>query len=97
MSALYLKVSKMNIQKERKDCRRGDIVSKSKKIHNPYNKFKGWLLEHGLTYKDIGDVIGVNTTTVSLKINGQSDFYLSEVILLIKEYDLTFDIFFKSS
>lgn len=65
-----------------------------KLIHNPYNKFKGWLVENNLTYSDIGDVLGLNKTTVSLKINGQSDFYLSEVILLIKEYGLSFDIFF---
>ena len=27
-------------------------------IHKPYAKFKGWLRENGLIYKDIAELIG---------------------------------------
>ncbi len=65
-----------------------------KVVHKPYNKFKGWLREHGLTYKDIGDFLGLSTATVNAKINGASDFTLGEVLALMKEYGLDRSIFF---
>lgn len=65
-----------------------------KLIHRPYAKFKGWLRENGLTYKDVGDVLGLSIATVSAKINGQSDFLLAEIQTLKKHYNLESDIFF---
>lgn len=62
-------------------------------IHKPYNKFKGWLRENNLTYNDIANVVGLSTTTVSAKINGQSDFTLSEINLIISEYGIDSSIF----
>lgn len=66
----------------------------SKLIHAPYSKFKGWLRENGLTYADLALVLGLNEATISLKINGQSDFYLSEIRLIKKKYHLKSNIFF---
>lgn len=63
-------------------------------IHKPYAKFKGWLRENGLIYKDIAELIGTSTTTVSAKINGQSDFLLSEIQIIKSKYNLKDDIFF---
>ncbi len=63
-------------------------------IHAPYSRFKGWLREKGLTYADLAVLLGLNETTVSLKVNGQSDFYLSEVQIIRKKYNLKSDIFF---
>lgn len=62
-------------------------------VHEPYNRFKGFALEKGITYADIAEVIGVTPTTVSLKINGHSDFYLSEYKLLQQKYNVSEEIF----
>ncbi len=63
-------------------------------MHAPYSKFKGWLRENGLTYSDLANLLGLNESTVSFKINGQSDFYLSEIRVIKQKYHLTSDIFF---
>ena len=65
-----------------------------KLLHNPYMKFKGWLRSKNLTYKDVSEVLGLSVVTVSAKINGQSDFLLSEIETIKKHYDLDSDIFF---
>ena len=62
-------------------------------IHQPYSKFKGWLRENGLTYADIALDLGLNEATISLKMNGQSDFFLSEVMAIMKKYHLKSEIF----
>ncbi len=62
--------------------------------HKPYSKFKGWLRENNLTYADIADFLGINQTTVALKINGHSDFLLSEIQALKDEFSLDSNIFF---
>lgn len=64
------------------------------KIHKPYAKFKGWLRENGLTYKDIAELLGLSVATVSAKINGDSDFLLSEIQIIKKKYCLKDTIFF---
>ena len=63
------------------------------KSHDPYNKFKGFIRGKGLKYEEIGKLLGVSTTTVSQKINGNSDFYLNEIEKIINEYGATRDIF----
>jgi hypothetical protein len=45
-------------------------------------------------YKDIADLIGVSIVTVSAKVNGQSDFLLSEIQIIKSRYNLKDDIFF---
>lgn len=65
-----------------------------KNIHKPYQKFKGWLKSNDLTYKDISDILGVSVTTISAKINGQSDFLLGEIQVIKDMYGLSSDIFF---
>lgn len=68
-------------------------MGKKTKVHHPYNKFKGFLCERGLTYRDIGNLIGITPSTVSLKINGESDFYLSEQRIIMEAYNVGSDIF----
>lgn len=63
-------------------------------IHSPYAKFKGWLRSNNLTYKDISRLLGLSVATVSAKINGKSDFLLSEIRAIKKEYKLDDEIFF---
>lgn len=66
-------------------------------VHKPYMKFKGWLKSNSLTYKDLGELLGLSTATVSAKINGQSDFLLSEVQTIKRHYHLDDSIFFDLS
>ena len=65
-----------------------------KKVHAPYSKFKGWLRTNGLTYKSVAELLGVSVATVSAKVNGNSDFLLSEIQVIKKHYKLDNDIFF---
>ena len=67
-----------------------------KRIHEPYSKFKGWLRSNELTYKDIAELLGVSTTTISSKINGNSDFLLSEIQAIKKHFHLDDEIFFNN-
>jgi len=66
----------------------------NKKLHQPYVKFKIWIKENNLNYNKIGDFLGISAVAVCRKINGQSDFTLSEINALKKEYALKSDIFF---
>lgn len=71
-------------------------MNRKSNVHPPYNKFKGWLREHNITYADVGKVIGRDEVTVCSKINGQSDFLLNEIKILKKKYHLDSDIFFEN-
>lgn len=70
----------------------GDYL-KSNRIHKPYNKFKIWLKDNNITYSIIAELLGITETSVMYKINGKSDFLLSEVQLIKSKYQLTDDIF----
>lgn len=47
-------------------------------LHKPYNKLKGALRERNVTYDDASKLLGISKATLCRKINGESDFYLSE-------------------
>lgn len=66
----------------------------NKKFHKPYTNFKIWIRENNLNYNKIGDFLGISTVAVCRKINGQSDFTLSEINALKEKYMLKSDIFF---
>ncbi len=48
-------------------------------LHEPYNKLKGALRERNITYDAASKLLGISKATLCRKINGESDFYLSEV------------------
>lgn len=62
-------------------------------IHEPYQKLKGLIRENGLTYDDLALVLGVAKSTISMKINGQSDFSLSEAKVIQQHYKVGPEIF----
>ena len=41
-----------------------------RKVHLPYNRFKVWLKDNGLTYAAISELLDITPTSVMLKING---------------------------
>lgn len=63
------------------------------KIHEPYTKFKGWARGNSIKYEDIAKLLGLTISTVSQKVNGHSDFFISEIDKIITEYGVTCDIF----
>lgn len=64
-----------------------------KKVHEPYHKLKNWLRENRVPYREIADLLGLRIPTVAAKINGDSDFYLSEVQIIRRKYGLSSDYF----
>lgn len=65
-----------------------------KKRHAPYITFKRTLAGLGLTYTDVARVIGTTASTVQLKINGDSDFYLSEQRAICEAFGIQAAVFF---
>ena len=72
---------------------KGSDNLKKKLRHEPYNKLRGVLREKNLTYKDVADTLDISETAVQFKINGISDFYLSEVEKLQQAYGFELNIF----
>lgn len=68
-------------------------MSKRSLVHKPYQKLKGFFCEKGLTYGHVGCLLGVTATTISQKMNGYSDFYLSEFQKIKDTYGATNDLF----
>lgn len=68
-------------------------MKQKKLVHKPYKKLKGFLREKSLTYSDVASLLGLTTGTVSMKVNGYSDFYLSEQKALEDQYGAQGDIF----
>lgn len=62
-------------------------------IHKPYSKFKGKLREKSLTYSDVAKVLGISEVAISHKINGISDFYISEVEKISSAFEISQNIF----
>ncbi len=58
-----------------------------KEMHKPYNKLKGFLREHMITYGEIAKTLGITESAVANKLNGRSDFYLREIEILLDQYE----------
>lgn len=65
------------------------------RTHSPYNRFKGELRAKGLTYSDIAACLGLSSVTVSHKISGISDFYVSEAKCIKEKFGINEHIFFE--
>ncbi|MDD6710070.1 MAG: helix-turn-helix domain-containing protein [Ruminococcus sp.] len=61
--------------------------------HKPYMKLKGKMREKDIITDDLAKLLNLSTTSVLQKINGQSDFFLSEATKIVTAYDLDYDIF----
>lgn len=51
------------------------------------------LKEKEITYRDIGNILGISETSVSHKINGYSDFFISEVEKIKNKYGIPENFF----
>ena len=65
----------------------------TKQQHPPYTAVKNALAGKGLTYKDVANVLGVTEATVQQKLNGGSDFYITEQVKLCETFHLDLSLF----
>ena len=56
--------------------------------HEPYSDLKGLLRAKGITYDVAAKAALLSTTSFNNKINGESDFYLVELIRLANAFDI---------
>jgi hypothetical protein len=54
-------------------------------------KFRSALILKGETYKNIAELLNINVTTLYRKLNGESDFYRSEIDTIAKHLKLTLE------
>lgn len=67
------------------------------KKHPPYIQLKRNFAANGITYKDVATVIKTTEATVMCKLNGSSDFYISEVLAICSAFGIDPSIFFVSN
>ena len=66
----------------------------SSRKHAPYTAFKNAIAGKGLTLKDVAEVINSSEATVQLKLNGGSDFYITEQMMICERFGLDPALFF---
>ena len=49
-----------------------------------YGKIKGKMAEKGLTLRELADLTGIKLSTLSNKLNGQTEFKVSEIQIISK-------------
>jgi transcriptional regulator with XRE-family HTH domain len=63
--------------------------------HEPYNKFKAYLVENGIKQEEVATLLGKSKSAFNQNLNGTgSDFSLSELRLIRKTYNVSIDKFF---
>ena len=60
--------------------------------HKPYMKLKGKMKENNIIANDLAHLLNISSTAVLQKINGQSDFFLSEATKIVNEYNWKYEI-----
>ena len=66
----------------------------NEKKHEPYIAVKHAFAGKGLKLKDVADTIEVTESTLSKKLNGESDFFLAEIVTICSAFGLEQSIFF---
>lgn len=56
-------------------------------------KFKGWLAENHIKQTEIADLLDISLQSVNMKVNGKSDFSMSQARTICKHYGISADIF----
>ncbi|MBW8380995.1 MAG: helix-turn-helix transcriptional regulator [Youngiibacter sp.] len=64
-------------------------------IRKPYSKYKVFLSDNGIRYKDEACYLGIDASTFSQKINRtKSDFTFDEVKAICKHHNLSLEEYF---
>lgn len=59
-----------------------------------YTKFKAWLRENHVKVTDLAELLNLQISTVSKKLNGYSDFTVEEIRTICLKYNISADEFF---
>lgn len=70
-------------------------MSRGKRIHPPYFRFKNILKERGITYVQLASLLNMSRGAVGDKINGFSDFYISEMEIIEQKLSIPHSVFFE--
>lgn len=60
--------------------------------HEPYIRLKAALRDKGISYADVGHIINESRRAIFKKINGKTDFTLTEFIAICKAFNLSPDV-----
>ena len=55
--------------------------------------FKGWMAEHGVTQREIADLLEISNTAAHQKVNGRIPFSLKDITKICEKYHISADIF----
>ena len=77
--------------------RKGVRDLKKNLYHEPYRKFKGFLRENEITYKNVAELLGISTQSTCDKINGKSDFFVSETDKICSMWNVDKNFFYHAS
>ena len=57
-------------------------------------KFKAWLVENGISQKDLAEFLGITVVSVNRKLNGSEDFTIKQIRAICEKYGISEDEFF---
>lgn len=73
----------------------GKIMSKVKRRHTPYTKFKAFMQEQNIRQEHLARLLSKSITTVNQNLNGTGgDFSMADVRKICKTYCISCDTFF---
>lgn len=55
--------------------------------------FKGWLIANGHKQYELAELLGLTKTTLNKKLNGHSEFTISQVKTICEHYHISANIF----
>lgn len=61
--------------------------------HETYRKLKGYMVENGITVKDFAEVLNLQSPAIYARINGKTDFTLTEVRKLQFVFGMDISVF----
>ncbi len=69
----------------------------TKQRHAPYKAVKYALAGKGVTYRDVAEILDLDVSTVTEKLNGGSDFYISQIKTICETFGFEYAIFFSDN
>ena len=57
-------------------------------------KFKAWLVENGISQKDLAEFLGITVVAVNRKLNGGEEFTIKQIRAICEKYHISADEFF---
>lgn len=63
--------------------------------HQPYFRFKAFLVEHNIQQSEIANLLGKSVSAVNQNINGTGgNFSIPEIVTICKRYSISGDYYF---